>query len=295
MTDTMTVGSLNRINKTYSRRSMFLRRFGAHKLAVTGGIVLAVVVLVALIGPLLAGDPLALNPSQRLASPSFEHPFGTDNYGRDTFARAVAGARVSLLVGAVTAIITSVLGAIVGLFASYNRIADAILMRISDGLMAFPAILLAIAIMAAMGQRISNVIIALSIVFTPYVARIVRSAALVAKEQTYVEALRSQGASLFRILWINIFPNILSPLIIQATFVFADSIITEAALSFLGAGVPPPAPSWGNMLLDGKTLIYNAWWMTVFPGAFIMSTILAVNLLGDGLRDLLDPTFNRRK
>lgn len=295
MTDTMTVGSLNRFNKTYSRRSMFLRRFGAHKLAMTGGIVLAIVVLVAILGPVFAGDPLALNPSQRLAPPSLDHPFGTDNYGRDTFARAVAGARVSLLVGAVTAVITAVLGAIVGLFAAYNRIADTILMRISDGLMAFPAILLAIAIMAAMGPQTSNVIIALSIVFTPYVARIVRSAALVAKEQTYVEALRSQGASLFRILWINIFPNVLSPLIVQATFVFADSIITEAALSFLGAGVPPPAPSWGNMLLDGKTLIYNAWWMTVFPGAFIMSTILAVNLLGDGLRDLLDPTFNRRK
>ncbi|MBM6589032.1 ABC transporter permease [Brevibacterium sp. RIT 803] len=295
MTDTMTVGSLNRLNKTYSRRSMFLRRFGAHKLAMTGGIVLAIVVAVAILGPVFAGDPLTLNPSQRLAPPSLDHPFGTDNYGRDTFARAVAGARVSLLVGAVTALITSVLGAIVGLFAAYNRIADTILMRISDGLMAFPAILLAIAIMAAMGQQTSNVIIALSIVFTPYVARIVRSAALVAKEQTYVEALRSQGASLFRILWINIFPNVLSPLIVQATFVFADSIITEAALSFLGAGVPPPAPSWGNMLLDGKTLIYSAWWMTVFPGAFIMSTILAVNLLGDGLRDLLDPTFNRRK
>ncbi|WP_235351028.1 ABC transporter permease [Brevibacterium sp. UCMA 11752] len=295
MTDTMTVGSLNRLNKTYSRRSMFLRRFGAHKLAMTGGIVLAIVVAVAILGPVFAGDPLTLNPSQRLAPPSLDHLFGTDNYGRDTFARAVAGARVSLLVGAVTALITSVLGAIVGLFAAYNRIADTILMRISDGLMAFPAILLAIAIMAAMGQQTSNVIIALSIVFTPYVARIVRSAALVAKEQTYVEALRSQGASLFRILWINIFPNVLSPLIVQATFVFADSIITEAALSFLGAGVPPPAPSWGNMLLDGKTLIYSAWWMTVFPGAFIMSTILAVNLLGDGLRDLLDPTFNRRK
>lgn len=295
MTDTMTVGSLNRLNKTYSRRSMFLRRFGAHKLAMTGGIVLAIVVAVAILAPVVAGDPLTLNPSQRLAPPSLGHLFGTDNYGRDTFARAVAGARVSLLVGAVTALITSVLGAIVGLFAAYNRIADTILMRISDGLMAFPAILLAIAIMAAMGQQTSNVIIALSIVFTPYVARIVRSAALVAKEQTYVEALRSQGASLFRILWINIFPNVLSPLIVQATFVFADSIITEAALSFLGAGVPPPAPSWGNMLLDGKTLIYSAWWMTVFPGAFIMSTILAVNLLGDGLRDLLDPTFNRRK
>src|SRR5699024_11288128 len=173
--------------------------------------------------------------------PSAEHWFGTDDYGRDVLARVVEGARVSLLVGTTTALLTATFGVVVGLYAAYNRIADAILMRISDGLMAFPGILLAIAIMAALGQHTLNVTIALTIVFTPYVARIVRSSALVVKEQTFVEALRAQGASRSRIIWINMAPNVVSPLIVQVTFVFADSIITEAALSFLGAGVPPPA------------------------------------------------------
>lgn len=290
-TKEMTVGSLNRIDKTRSRRSRFLRRFAAHKLALTGGVILFIVLLVAIFGPMLTPSPLVLDSASRLQAPSAEHPFGTDNYGRDVLARVVEGARVSLFVGAFTAVCTAVLGCAVGLYAAYNRIADMILMRISDGLMAFPAILLAIAIMAALGQQTSNVVIALTIVFTPYVARIVRSSALVVKEQTFVEALKAQGASRTRIIWVNMAPNVVSPLIVQATFVFADSIITEAALSFLGAGVPPPAPSWGNMLLDGKTLIYNSWWMTVFPGIFIMATILAINLLGDGLRDLLDPTY----
>lgn len=287
----ITVGSLNRLNKTRSRRSRFLRRFAAHKLALTGGSILVLVALVAMFGPLLTPSPLAVDAANRLQPPSLEHPFGTDNYGRDVLARVVEGARVSMFVGAFTAVCTAVLGCAIGLYAAYNRVADMVLMRISDGLMAFPAILLAIAIMAALGQQTSNVVIALTIVFTPYVARIVRSSALVVKEQTFVEALRAQGASRTRIIWINMAPNVMSPLIVQATFVFADSIITEAALSFLGAGVPPPAPSWGNILLDGKTLIYNAWWMTVFPGIFIMATILAINLLGDGLRDLLDPTY----
>ncbi|GAB3711501.1 ABC transporter permease [Nocardiopsis nanhaiensis] len=291
----MTVGSLNRLDKTRSRRSRFLRRFGAHKLALTGGIVLFAVTMVALFGPLLTPSPLVVDAANRLQPPSLEHPFGTDDYGRDVLARVVEGARVSLFVGAFTAVCTGVLGCAAGLYAAYNRVADMILMRISDGLMAFPAILLAIAIMAALGQQTSNVVIALTIVFTPYVARIVRSSALVVKEQTFVEALRAQGASRTRIIWINMAPNVLSPLIVQATFVFADSIITEAALSFLGAGVPPPAPSWGNMLLDGKTHVYSAWWMTVFPGLFIMATILAINLLGDGLRDLLDPTYRGKR
>lgn len=219
----------------------------------------------AIFGPILTPSPLELDPANRLQAPSRAHPFGTDNYGRDVLARVVEGARVSLLVGAVTAVCTAVLGCAVGLYAAYSRVADMILMRISDGLMAFPAILLAIAIMAALGQQTSNVVIAMTIVFTPYVARIVRSSALVVKEQTFVEALKAQGASRTRIIWINMAPNVVSPLIVQATFVFADSIITEAALSFLGAGVPPPAPSWGNMLLDGRTVIYNAWWMTAFP------------------------------
>lgn len=287
----MTVGSLTRLDKTRSRRSRFLRRFGAHKLALTGGIILIVVTVVALFGPMFTPSPLMVDAANRLQGPSLEHPFGTDNYGRDMLARVLEGARVSLFVGAFTAVCTAVLGCAVGLYAAYNRVADMILMRISDGLMAFPAILLAIAIMAALGQQTSNVVISMTIVFTPYVARIVRSSALVVKEQTFVEALRAQGASQTRTIWVNMAPNVLSPLIVQATFIFADSIITEAALSFLGAGVPPPAPSWGNILLDGKTLVYNAWWMTVFPGLFIMATILAINLLGDGLRDLLDPTY----
>lgn len=287
----VTVGSLHRLNKTRSRSSRFARRFGAHKLALSGSIILLFVALVAIFGPLLTPSPLAVDAANRLQAPSLEHPFGTDNYGRDVLARVVEGARVSLFVGAFTAACTAVLGCAIGLYAAYNRVADMILMRISDGLMAFPAILLAIAIMAALGQQTSNVVLAMTIVFTPYVARIVRSSALVVKEQTFVEALHAQGASHTRIIWVNMVPNVLSPLIVQATFVFADSIITEAALSFLGAGVPPPAPSWGNMLLDAKTLVYSAWWMTVFPGLFIMATILAINLLGDGLRDLLDPTY----
>lgn len=289
-TDKVTPGSAFRIDKT-SRGRRFFKRFGAHKLALTGGSILLFVALVAIFGPMLTGSPTAVDAANRLQGPSAEHLFGTDNYGRDVLARVVEGARVSLTVGAITALLTSLAGLAIGLYAAYNKIADAILMRIADGLMAFPGILLAIAIMAALGQQSSNVIIALTIVFTPYVARIVRSSALVVKEQTFVEALHAQGASNFRIIWINIAPNVLSPMIVQATFVFADSIITEAALSFLGAGVPPPAPSWGNMLLDGKTVIYNAWWMTLFPGLFIMATILSINLLGDGLRDLLDPTY----
>lgn len=287
----LTVGSLHRLSKTRSSRSRFLRRFRSHRLALTGGVILACVIVVAVFGPLLTPSPLAVDTVNRLQAPSMDHPFGTDNYGRDVLARVVVGARVSLLVGLSTALCTAVLGCAVGLYAAYNRLADMILMRISDGLMAFPAILLAIAIMAALGQQTSNVVIAMVIVFTPYVARIVRSSALVVKEQTFVEALQAQGASRTRIIWVNMAPNVLSPLIVQATFVFADSIITEAALSFLGAGVPPPAPSWGNMLLDGKTLVYNAWWMTVFPGLFVVATILSINLLGDGLRDLLDPTY----
>lgn len=296
MTATATPGSTLRIGKASSSRSLMLRRFRSNRLALTGGIILAAMVLIALFGPLLvSAGPLEVDTAIRLQGPSFEHPFGTDNYGRDVLSRAVQGARVSLTVGVSTAVATALIGMAVGLYAAYNRTADAILMRIADGLMAFPAILLAIAIMAAMGPQTINVIIALTIVFSPYVARIVRSSALVVKEQTFVEALAAQGASPARIIWVNIAPNIMSPLIVQATFIFADSIIVEAALSFLGAGVPPPAPSWGNMLLDGKTLIYNSWWMTVFPGAMIMLTVLGVNLLGDGLRDLLDPNYNKAK
>lgn len=178
---------------------------------------------------------------------------------------------------------------VIGLYSAYNRYLDHVLMRICDGLMAFPAILLAIAIMAALGPKTVNVIAALSFVMIPTVARVIRSAALVVKEQTYIEALKSQGASGIRIIWVHIAPNTISQLIIQLTYVFAISIIIEASLSFLGVGIPAPDPSWGNIIYEGKAVIYNAWWMTVFPGMFIILAVLALNLFGDGLRDLLDP------
>lgn len=172
-------------------------------------------------------------------------------------------------------------------------------MRICDGLMAIPGILLAIALVAALGPMTENVIIALGIVFIPYVARIVRSATLVVREETYIEAMKAQGASATRIIWMHIAPNTLSPLVVQATFIFADAIITEAALSFLGAGVPTPDPSWGNILYDGKLVIFKAWWMTVFPGILIILTVMGLNFAGDGIRDMVDPhsslSFKRKK
>ncbi|PLR95972.1 ABC transporter permease [Bacillus sp. T33-2] len=284
----------NHIKK--ERRQLLLRRFLSNKLAVTGSIIIAAVILFTILGPLLASQsPYELAAKERLQAPSGEHVFGTDNYGRDLFSRVAHGAKVSIGVGFSVALITSLVGMLIGLYAAYNRVLDNVLMRICDGLMAFPAILLAIAIMAAIGPRTENVIIALAFVFTPYVARTVRSSALVIKEQTYIEALRAQGASSARIIWLNIAPNVISPLVVQATFIFADSIIVEAALSFLGAGIPAPAPSWGNLLYDGKMVIFNAWWMTIFPGIAIMLTVFGLNLFGDGIRDLLDPHNNKAK
>ncbi|MFF2481675.1 ABC transporter permease [Paenibacillus sp. NPDC058071] len=272
------------------RRQLFVRRFKANRLLMTGGFILAVIALLAAIAPLLTPyQPLQLDSIQRLKGPTLQHWFGTDNFGRDVFTRAVYGLRISVLVGLAVTVISSFLGMLIGLLAASYSLLDHILMRICDGLFAFPSILLAIAIMAALGPNVGNVIIALSVIFVPSVARIVRSKALVVRELTYIEALRSQGASSWRIIWLHMAPNTMSPLIIQATFIFAVSILTEAALSFLGAGIPAPAPSLGNMLYDGKAVIYNSWWMTVFPGLLLVLTVVGLNLFGDGLRDLLDP------
>lgn len=276
------------------RTTLFFRRFLSNKMALYGSLIILGISLIALVAPLITKQtPFEMEPSNRLLPPSAEYWFGTDNFGRDLFSRVVYGAQVSLIIGLSVSIITSLLGMIIGLYSAYYRMLDHILMRICDGLMAFPAILLAIAIMAVLGPKPINVVIALTIVKTPTVARIVRSAAFVIKEQTYIEALRSQGASSFRIIWLHIAPNTMSPLIVQITYVFAITMIIEAALSFLGAGIPAPAPSWGNILYDGKTVIFKAWWMTVFPGAFITFAVLGLNLFGDGLRDLLDPHTNK--
>lgn len=284
----------NKLKK--EQRQLFMRRLFSNKLMVTGGIIIIFLLLVALIGPFFVShDPYEMVVQDRLQAPSGEHLLGTDEFGRDLLTRIVYGSRVTIGVGFAVAAITSVLGMMIGLYASYYRTLDHILMRISDGLMSIPAILLAIALMAALGPNTRNVIIALSIVFTPHIARVIRSAALVVREQTYIEAMKAQGASTFRIIWGHIMPNTISPLVVQATFIFAEAIIVEAALSFLGAGVPAPDPSWGNILYDGKLVIFNAWWMTVFPGIMIVLSVLGLNLLGDGLRDLIDPHTNQAK
>jgi peptide/nickel transport system permease protein len=288
------LNSKNHMKK--DRQSILLRRYFSNRLVVTGSVIILTLSLISIFAPLITVyTPYDMIVTARLSPPSAEHFFGTDNFGRDLFSRVVYGTRVSMTVGLTVAAITLVIGTVIGLYSAYYRTLDHILMRICDGLMAFPAILLAIALMAALGPNIINVILSLSIVNTPTVARVVRSAAIVVKEQTFIEALRSQGASSWRIIWLHIAPNTMSPLIVQITYVFGVSVIIEASLSFLGAGIPAPSPSLGNILFDGKIVIFNAWWMTVFPGAFIILSVLGLNLFGDGLRDLLDPHTNKVK
>lgn len=293
---------LSQVKQTLKKeqRRLLLRRFLSNKLMLTGSIIILVITAFALVGPYLVPyDPYEMDPVKRLQPPNAEHLLGTDNFGRDLLTRIVYGAQVSIGVGFSVALISAVFGMVIGLYSGYYRALDQILMRICDGLMAIPGILLAIALVAALGPRMENVIIALGIVFIPYVARIVRSATLVVREETYIEAMKAQGASATRIIWLHIAPNTLSPLVVQATFIFADAIITEAALSFLGAGVPTPDPSWGNILYDGKLVIFKAWWMTVFPGILIILTVMGLNFSGDGIRDLVDPhsslSFKRKK
>ncbi|MFO1445069.1 ABC transporter permease [Bacillus sp. Bva_UNVM-123] len=292
----MEIGQLNieraQIKHTLKKeqRNLFIRKFLSNKLMVLGSLIIVFLLLLTIIGPLLTPyTPYEMETVNKLQGPNAEHFLGTDEYGRDLFTRIVYGAKVSMGIGLSVSIISSIIGLIIGLCSSYFRYLDGVLMRIMDGLMAFPSILLAIALMAALGPKTGNVILALTIVFTPYIARVVRSAALIIKEETYIEAMKAQGASTFRIIWRHITPNILSPMIVQATFIFADAIINEASLSFLGAGVPTPDPSWGTILYDGKMVIFNTPWMVIFSGLMIVLSVLGLNLLGDGLRDLLDP------
>lgn len=272
------------------QRALLLSRLRNNRMIVFGVVLLVILIAIALLGPLLSPyGPHEMNVRARLRPPSADHWLGTDNFGRDLLTRIAYGGRVSLGVGFAVAAATAVIGMIVGLYAAWYPTLDHLLMRVCDALMAFPGILLAIAIVAALGPSTTNVILSLVIVFSPSLARTVRSAALVVREQTYIEAMRALGAGSTRIIWAHMAPNTLSPLITQGTFIFAEAIIVEAALSFLGVGVPPPDPSWGNILHDGKMVIFNAWWMTVFPGAFIIMSVLGLNLFGDGLRDVLDP------
>ena len=254
-----------------------------------GATLMVAVVAIGLGAPLFAGSPTHMDVAARLTPPNRAHWFGTDDVGRDVFSRVVYGARLSILVGAAVVVFSLVVGVLGGLLAGHYPRLDNPIMRVMDGLMAFPAIVLAIALMASLGPSVLNVVTAFGIVYSPRVARVVRGSVLVVRETAYVEAGRALGASDVTLMGRHILPNCLSPVIVQGSFVFAAAVLTEAALSFLGVGVPPYVPSWGNILSEGRLYIQQAPWLVLYPGAAIMLTIFALNLFGDGLRDLLDP------
>jgi peptide/nickel transport system permease protein len=278
-----------------SRRSAWVTSLTGNPVTIAAAVILAIIALAAIFAPLLTShDPTFLDPGVRLIGPSSDFIFGTDDRGRDIFARVIYGGRVSLIIGLSVTAAAALMGSLLVLLSGYYPRLDTPIMRAMDGLMAFPSILLAIAIMASLGPSAINVFIALAVVYTPTVARLVRSTTLVTKQQAYVESARSIGMSDRAILFKYIFPNGISPLIVQCTFVVAYAIISEASLSFLGAGVDPETPTWGNMLRDGQRVLQRAWWLAVFPGVALVATVLSLNLLGDGLRDALDPRARKR-
>ena len=279
----------------WSRRRPWLASLVKNPLAMASVAFLLIAVAAAIFAPLIAAyDPKFLNPGIRLQTPSHAHWLGTDDRGRDLFSRVIYGGRVSLLIGVSVTLASALIGSALGLAAGFYPRLDAVIMRTMDGLMAFPSILLAIAIMASLGPSIVNVFVALVVVYTPVIARLVRSTTLVTKQQPYVESARCIGMRDRAIIFKYIFPNGLSPLIVQGTFVIAFAIISEASLSFLGAGVDPETPTWGNMLRDGQRVLQRAWWLSIFPGVVLVLTILSLNLVGDALRDALDPRARKR-
>jgi peptide/nickel transport system permease protein len=272
-------------------RARWLRR---HPIILAGLLLLGAMLLIALASPLFAThDPIRVNPLERLRPPGAEHWFGTDHLGRDVYSRVIYGSRISLLVGFTVALLSTVLGLAIGLVTGFIRKLDAVIMRIMDGLMAIPSILLAIALISLSESSIRNVIIAITIPEVPRVVRLVRGVVLTLRDQLFVDAAVSLGARLGRILTFHIMPNAVAPLIVQATYVCASAIIIEAILSFLGAGTPPEVPSWGNIMAEGRTYVMIAAWIVLFPGIFLTLVVLGVNLLGDGLRDTLDPRLRR--
>ena len=240
-------------------------------------------------------DPLKLDPLIRLDSPSAEHFFGTDNTGRDVYSRTIHGGRVSLLVGFTVALLTVCAGMVIGLISGYDRRADIVIQRFMDAIMSFPTLLLALALIAMLGSSITNVIIVITVVDTPRMVRIVRAQVLALREFQFVEAARALGAPTWRVLLLHVAPNTFAPVMVQATYVFATAILVEAGLSFLGLGIPPDLPSWGNGIALGRTYLQTAVWVSFFPGLILTITVLAINLVGDGLRDALDPKLARRE
>lgn len=272
-----------------------LRLLRHNRLALIGAIMILLLVFFALTGSALAPhDPIAMDMQARLAPPSLQHPFGTDDFGRDVLSRVMAGASVSLKVGLIAVGISMTIGVLMGAISGYyGGWLDEVFMRLMDILFAFPAILLAIAVLAALGPGIGNAMIAIAIVYTPIFARITRGSVLTVREEVYVRVARSLGCRDRRILFLHILPNTLAPIIVETTLSLAFAILAESALSFLGLGTQPPDPSWGRMLSESRAYIQAAPWLGIFPGLAIMVAVMSFNFLGDGLRDALDPRMKQ--
>lgn len=276
--------------KAPSERALFIRRLFKRKTVAAGIIVLAVFAILALLAPWIAPySPSKLSIVNRLKPPSEMFWFGTDEFGRDVFSRTIYAGRLSLMVGAAVVVLSAIIGVTLGLLAGFFQRLDTPIARLIDAMMAFPDILLAIALVAALGPSLATVIVALSVVYAPRLARIVRASTLVIRELPYVEAAQSLGISTFHIMTRHVLRNLISPIIVQCTFLFASAMLAEAGLSFLGLGVSPEIPTWGTMIAAGRQYIGQADWMTYFPGFAIILSVLSLQMVGDGLRDMLDP------
>lgn len=275
------------------QRHLKFKKFVRNRSVMIGAVVTIIMLILAVFAEQIAPyDPQALDVVKRYQKPSAEHIFGTDSFGRDVFSRVVYGTAISMKVGLSVSLISFVIGIFLGLYSGYYPKFSAVVMRICDAFKAIPSLILAIALVGVMGAGMRNVIITLTIVSIPDIARTARSITLQVKEQTYIEALRASGASPMRIIWKNIMPNVAPTVLVQVSFIFATAVISEASLSFLGVGIPVPEPSWGNIINEGKLAIYQAWWMIVYPGIFIAASVLGLNMMGEGMRDVLDPLTN---
>lgn len=280
------------MNQSFLSKS--LRYFWRNKTLCFGTIVILVVALAAILAPWLAPyEPNKLNIMSRFQPPSWHHWFGTDEFGRDILSRVMYAGRISLSVSASVVIFAGIFGVLMGVLAGYFRKIDALLSRLLDAMMAFPDILLAIALVAALGSSITNVILALGITYTPRLARVVRANTMVLRELPYIEAARSMGVPTWRILTQHLLVNLVSPILVQSTFIFASAMLAEASLSFLGVGASPDMPTWGTMLATGREFISSAPWLMYFPGFAIVLSVLSLQSLGDGLRDLVDPRLSK--
>jgi peptide/nickel transport system permease protein len=285
----------SRVEETAVRPAGVLKALRRHPTLYLGATLLAIFALLAALAPILPlPDPMDMSPLKRLKPPSWQYPFGTDNFGRDVLTRSIWGTRVSIAVGFSVALLSTLIGLVIGVVSGFYRAADAVIMRFMDGLMSIPSILLAIALVSINKPSLVTLICAITIVEIPRVVRVVRAVVLTVREQAYVEAAISVGTRPMKLLFSHVLPNALAPIIVQSTFICAVAILIEASLSFLGVGTPPEVPSWGNMMASARPYIHQASWMLLLPGVMLSVTVLSINLVGDGLRDMLDPRFARR-